>query len=309
MDARQMQTGNWPVLILGDEDDPHTLAVRGRLKELGCPSEVMNIWQPFAPLSVIDSTDGCRQKYRSLWLRLKPRAESATEAELFVLRERKEFLVGLAGLCIPPERMINNPWAQDRARNKLLQLGIARKCGWATPRTIFGNDVTAVKVFANCTSEVIYKPITWLASQEGGVLYTSVVDPTRLDELRDVIERAPGIWQERVPKRWEYRVTVVGQVVFAVRIHSQEIRDAQLDWRRAQGNLRYERVDLPSDLLERILSTNAAMGLVFAAYDFIETPSGEIIFLEANPAGNWLWLEERLGIAVSAEIAGLLALT
>lgn len=35
--------------------------------------------------------------------------------------------------------------------------------------------------------------------------------------------------------------------------------------------------------------------LEFSACDFILRPNGEIVFLELNPNGQWLWLEYKTG--------------
>ncbi len=43
----------------------------------------------------------------------------------------------------------------------------------------------------------------------------------------------------------------------------------------------------------------AELGLVFGAFDFIETPSGEYVFLEINPTGKWGMLERDLDYPIS----------
>ncbi len=44
----------------------------------------------------------------------------------------------------------------------------------------------------------------------------------------------------------------------------------------------------------------------FASLDMILTPEGEFVFLEINPNGQWLWLEEELGLPLLASMADLL---
>ena len=39
------------------------------------------------------------------------------------------------------------------------------------------------------------------------------------------------------------------------------------------------------------------------ALDFIRTPHGAYVFLEVNPNGQWLWLEDRLGFPISQRVA------
>jgi hypothetical protein len=35
-----------------------------------------------------------------------------------------------------------------------------------------------------------------------------------------------------------------------------------------------------------------SLGIVFGCFDFIVTPAGEHVFLEVNPMGQFLWIEE-----------------
>jgi hypothetical protein len=40
--------------------------------------------------------------------------------------------------------------------------------------------------------------------------------------------------------------------------------------------------------------------------DIIVTPSGEFVFLDLNPNGQWLWLETELGLPLVSSMADLL---
>ena len=42
-----------------------------------------------------------------------------------------------------------------------------------------------------------------------------------------------------------------------------------------------------------------SLNLTFAAIDMIQTPEGDYIFLEANPNGEWLWLDDLLHFGIS----------
>ena len=41
------------------------------------------------------------------------------------------------------------------------------------------------------------------------------------------------------------------------------------------------------------------VGLAFAAIDMVETPGGDFVFLEMNPSGQWLWIDDKLGLDIS----------
>ncbi len=47
--------------------------------------------------------------------------------------------------------------------------------------------------------------------------------------------------------------------------------------------------------------------LNFAAIDLVETPNEEFVFLEVNPNGQWLWLEDMLDLRISEAVALWLA--
>ena len=48
------------------------------------------------------------------------------------------------------------------------------------------------------------------------------------------------------------------------------------------------------------------MGLSFACYDFIVDDDDQVYFLEVNSAGQWMWLEDELGLPISNRIAKIL---
>ena len=49
------------------------------------------------------------------------------------------------------------------------------------------------------------------------------------------------------------------------------------------------------------------MGLAYATVDFVITSEGRWVFLEANPGGNYGWLEASTELPISAALADLLA--
>lgn len=301
------------VLVLGDPTDPHIVSVCAELTALNCGVRILDAWVPWQPVSLTQDDDGTvgivqnssTIQITGVWCRLKPRLGGGlSEAEAFALRERREFLMALTTLGCGPAGWINDPWAQERARSKPLGLSVARRTGLRTPLTCISSDADRVSELANSLGgTLVYKPLTWLATMDGRVLFTNTVSSKMIVENRRAVESVPGMYQRLIPKRCEYRVTIVDERIFAVRIHSQERVDTALDWRRNQEELQYEACTLPSSLVEKLVGLVRLMGLRYAAIDLIETPEGEHVFLEANPGGNWLWLEQRLELPISRAIA------
>ncbi|MGH3813642.1 MAG: hypothetical protein ACRDUV_14515 [Pseudonocardiaceae bacterium] len=48
------------------------------------------------------------------------------------------------------------------------------------------------------------------------------------------------------------------------------------------------------------------LGLAFGVFDFVITPNDDWVMLERNPAGQWLWSEDEVGVEIAAGIADLL---
>ncbi|HEX8894260.1 MAG TPA: hypothetical protein VF783_13095 [Terriglobales bacterium] len=66
---------------------------------------------------------------------------------------------------------------------------------------------------------------------------------------------------------------------------------------------RFEKHVLPSGVENRLLLLMRRMGLEYGAIDLRLTPEGKYVFLEINPAGQFLWIEEATGQKISDAIA------
>ena len=113
---------------------------------------------------------------------------------------------------------------------------------------------------------------------------------------------APVIIHEYVPADVDLRVTVVGSEVFPAAIHSQDSA-YPVDFRMDMANTRIEADELPADVSERLLELMARLGIVYGAIDLRRTPDGRHVFLEVNPAGQWLFVELATEQPIAAAVA------
>ncbi|MNT18172.1 hypothetical protein D3C72_1533580 [compost metagenome] len=105
----------------------------------------------------------------------------------------------------------------------------------------------------------------------------------------------PSYFQEYSSKSGgEYRVTIVDREFVAVRIDS----DHPVDWRKNNAFNRYELVDFPHSIIQKCYNLMDRLGISFGAFDFIYNGI-EYFFLEVNPNGQWLWLEQELKMPIS----------
>jgi glutathione synthase/RimK-type ligase-like ATP-grasp enzyme len=206
---------------------------------------------------------------------------------------------------------INKPSLNHIAGSKIDQLRLAAEIGFNIPRTIITNDPkTARSFYEECNGKVINKVLTTGLVEDGKealTIYTHRVEKEHLEHL-DLIKNIPCVFQERVEKKIELRITVVGDKVFPAEIHSQNNQSTKDDWRRYDlPNTPHMVHHLPQGITSLCLKLVHSYGLSFGAIDMILTPDDEYVFLEINPNGQWLWIEQLTGLQISSAIADMLA--
>lgn len=234
-----------------------------------------------------------------------PAGMSAAD-EVFAAVEARH---GLGGLLASLDALwVNDPVKTAVAEYKPLQLTVAARCGLAVPRTLLGNTPADVAVFAaRVGGQVVCKPLSSLVFTESGdepmKPYTTIIDPATVDVAG--FAATAHLVQEWVPKAFEARVTMVGDLPIAVAIRSASAV-GQVDWRADYDSLTYEVIDVPHAVTDGMRRFLAALGLHYGAFDFVITPEGRWVMLECNPAGQWLWLEHETGAPIAAALAELL---
>ena len=80
---------------------------------------------------------------------------------------------------------------------------------------------------------------------------------------------------------------------------------AQLDWRLDRDpEIRPHR--LPDEIERRLIMLRRTLGLRYGAADLILSTSGEYVFLEINPGGQFLFAEIHGGAPISEAVADAL---
>ena len=93
--------------------------------------------------------------------------------------------------------------------------------------------------------------------------------------------------------------------IFPAAIHSQETA-YKVDFRMEMNSARMEAVELPEDVIARLHNLMKRLGLVYGAIDMRLTPDGRYVFLEINPAGQWLFVEQQTGQPITKSLVRLL---
>jgi glutathione synthase/RimK-type ligase-like ATP-grasp enzyme len=137
--------------------------------------------------------------------------------------------------------------------------------------------------------------------------FTELLDDSDLAEL-ETLRECPLTIQNYIEKSYELRVTVVSDRVFACKINSQETGgDTAIDWRRYNiPKTPHSRYELPEDVREKLLLFHSYFGLTASSFDIIRSREGDFVFLESNPYGQWLWIEDLTGLQITAAITDAL---
>lgn len=302
------------IVILTNPGDPHSFAVQHVLRRKGVEPVVWHtsdfptrqsgsllINQGSPSWNIVGSEiEIYNASAFSIWIRrpdppvlpedLEPEDRRFTSGECSTFLRSLHRLIGKSAFWVNPIE------SYGRASLKTEQLLIASQMGFKVPTTLCSNDPARIRDFVReRDGGAIYKsflPGSWKSESGVSALFTTRLSEEELDD--EALAVCPGIFQEYVPKAYELRVTMIGRQLFTVKILSQEVDDATIDWRAALGQVPLEPWVLPSEIEERCLKVMDDLGLVFGCFDLIVTPDGEYVFLELNEMGAFLWIEQAL---------------
>lgn len=222
----------------------------------------------------------------------------AEDDRLMAFREADCQLRGIDHTIAPSATWVNAPFANKRASNKIVQLRAAAECGLHFPPTIFSNNPTHIRTFADTHAPLIYKPFyqaSWIGSASTKSLLTTRIVRSDLNDDAS-LAACPGIFQKMVEKDYELRLTVMGDTAIGLKIGGYQNTSAATDWRSwaHTGEIRFDLIDVPAHIVQQSRQLMDKLGIVFGCLDFIVDADGAHHFLEVNPAGQFLWMEDAL---------------
>jgi len=316
-----MSSSSGKVLIISHTHDMHAMDVLARLRQRGIEPVLLDTGripretrltiahEPESGWAAWAKADGGEIDFRQVrsawWRRPQPfgldQAVGGADDRHFALSETHAAVGGLWSLL--EATWMNEPDRDERAGRKAYQLKAARAAGLLVPRTCITSDPEHARAFiAAERGKVIYKTFTATEStwRETRLLRDGEA------ELLDAVRFAPVIFQEHIPATADLRITVVGDEVFPAAIRVPPGAYAY-DFRMVMNDVAIAPHVLPQPVAEGLRRLMKALGLVYAAIDMRLTPEGDHVFLEVNPAGQWLFVEQATKQPISEAIAGVLA--
>jgi glutathione synthase/RimK-type ligase-like ATP-grasp enzyme len=290
--AGALSTRGFAPLRLDTDAFPSTLTLTGELGPDARPSVLL---------------DGHELEVAAVWLwRLwAPTLDAGLDPahREAAMRESMTTLRGLLDL------LAHVPWIDPIdlnrcAENKTRQLRLANELGLTIPPTLITADPAAARRFFHAhDGRVVAKLQAALAPSMagGGGLPTRLLQADDLDALEG-LRLCPMMFQRYIEKGYELRIAWVDGQAF---VGALDGRECGVDW-RYESTASWEPHVLPAPVHDRLARLMARLGLRQAAIDMIVEPTGDYVFLEVNPHGEWGMLERDLDLPIGEAIASAL---
>ena len=164
-----------------------------------------------------------------------------------------------------------------------------------TPTTLISQDPARIRSFCAAHPGAIIKPIR----SRGELAITSVVSPELLAE-DEVLALAPAIYQECIPGNRHLRITMFGD-----RCHAAIIEARELDW-RVDVSVPFRPYQVSPKLHAALQEILRRLGLVMGIFDLKLTPDDEVVFLEVNAQGQFLFVEGLCDMPIAESLGDYL---
>ncbi len=297
------------ILILGNSEDVHAAHLNQALTEAGAtvdyldtrlfPTQLRMSWQPDTQNGCLTLPEGRRLDFQDIksvfWRSLTevyiPKLKDANQQRV-AYNDSLSTLRSLIQAC--PARWVNSWQAYQFHKEKPLQLKLVKQLGVRIPATLISNSPEEVIEFVQSLKQVIFKPV--YGGSHTQFLTQSHLEPKRLGLA---LSLSPVTIQEYIPG------TNIRSYVIADSVYSAEIRSNSTDFRE---DLEAELIplELPESVQQQCLAITQALMLEWTAIDWRLQPTGEYVFLEANPSPMFIHFEKQTGFPITQQLTKLL---
>jgi hypothetical protein len=187
---------------------------------------------------------------------------------------------------------LGHPDAIREADNKLKQLRLARKAGFEVPETRVVKPLKHGVVFEGANRSEVATSL-WCREFPSAVL---------LEHLKGA-KSVQMLVQQAVKKVEDWRITVLPGRTICCRIDTSRLPNGEPDWRKRTMELTHQIIEVSAAFEGKLRRYLELIDMPAGYFDFAVTAEGVPIFLEMNPNGQWLWMEQLTGYPISEAIA------
>ncbi|MXV05687.1 MULTISPECIES: ATP-grasp domain-containing protein [unclassified Xanthomonas] len=310
-----MQEDTKTVLIVAPQHDTHAATIAAMIVAAGHKVDFFDsgAWPTGLAGSMLCDAHGARFVrdgsplcYDAAWCRRllfkKQAPPGVHEQDVgFIRSEGMLFDLGtlaVMGSGVGVQRWINAPMQALMADQKALQLATAASSGLCVPRTLISHRAEDIRRFRSREPDgVVVKPFNVSAWSENAGYSVSYATRVSIEEtLADGdVSACPTNYQEVVHHRGDVRIVCLqGEYVAVKMTHTLE---GEIDYRavRHKTTITYAEAVLPDELIAKLERLRRTLGIDFFCADFlVPADGGEPIFIELNPGGQFLYLDQRL---------------
>lgn len=302
------------ILLVSPEEERHTQAVRHCLERMGAAVTLLDLAEFPQQAQVamnFGAGQGCYESvmsdyerdlnlsdYRAVWWRQPQPFLLHPELTDRIYRSFAyvECQAAISGLWLALDAFwVNHPMRSEEALRRPYQLKVAQQMGMAIPATLITNNPSRARAFIqqHGPDRTIYRAFsntaqTWHEAQ--------LVEPRQM-ALLDNVCYAPVVFQEYIPPQIDLRIIAVGDTLFAASALTWEESDAEIDMAP---------YPLTPALAAQVQRLMAQLGLSYGVLQVRITAEGQPVFLELNPAGDWLAVEAATQLPITEAVAQLL---
>ncbi|MDR3694231.1 grasp-with-spasm system ATP-grasp peptide maturase [Mucilaginibacter sp.] len=182
--------------------------------------------------------------------------------------------------------------APDRANvNKLTMLNKAVDAGLIVPKSVIVNNKKDLLAFYTlCTGSIITKPINKAGYYTVGK-YTYFVFVNKIDEkfIADLEDNFfPSLFQECVEKDYEVRIFYLDGDFYSVALITKGQESlVDVKQRSVAEDAIWVPYNLPETLKQQLTTFFKSINLNTGSVDVLRTKTGEYVFIEVNPVGQY----------------------
>ncbi len=313
------------ILIISSYIDPHVEVVANELRSLGAEYTRIDLGAFFHDFEIDYSLINgnieftihnkhtgrtfSRQDISGVWWRriASIYEDSAPVSECNAdARETANFIKNLLESLPDSYFPLGHPYNIRKAENKPLQLSIASRVGFDIPTICFSNSLVTLNSHIAPERDYVVKSLFLHLATRGNEELSFYAMAFPGSDLRQRIgENKEGacFLQDRIHRQYDVRLNVLPHAMIGAKINLDTLPPGEVDWRPTTMDHRHEIIDPPSEIANKCRAMLSELSTPWGAFDFIVDNAGKWWFLEVNPNGQWLWIQQKIGVNLAQHFA------
>lgn len=222
------------------------------------------------------------------------------------LQYEVEYLTKYFFYILKDKLWVPNPMNSDI--DKLTALSIAKECGLKTPNTIITQSKKEAEEFVNKYDSII-KPIHfsgYYISQETTYgIFTNSITLTDLAKIETPFF-FPTLLQNKICKNFEIRIFFIGDLFYPTAIIVEDSNYDDVKRNYGMANINWIPYTLPNDIKEKLIKFSNLTKINTGSIDMMKDKSGDFVFIEINPVGQFIAPSSRCNYNVEKIISEFL---